>query len=203
VNANKLAFRVDGPGESNALALIDVPEDNSWFFITATFEPGNELRVYLNGTLEASIDASPVVNVVWEPSLQYLGAFNINGVQSARGTNGAVDDFAIYEGLLTPAEVTGLFNRTLSPRDFGLTSGDFSVTGFTVEGTTATLTFNSRAGREYRVFEGSDLEDLPSWTEATEDAVSGSGEAIAIPLEIQPGHPIRFYQVRESPITNP
>ena len=202
VNANKLAFRVDGLGSQAAVALIDVPEDNTWFFITATFSPGNELRVYLNGALQATIDASLVTGVVWEP-VQYLGAFNVNGVEGARGTQGGLDDFAIYSGLLTPAEITGLFERSLSPRDFGLDTGGFSVTGFEVTETTANLTFTSRTAKEYRIFAGNDLSDPASWAEATTGAVLGTGEALRVPLAITPAQPTLFYQVREFSAPNP
>lgn len=201
-NADKMAFRVDGTGTSFALALIDVPEDASWFFVTATFSPGGELLVYLDGNLEATIDAGSVTEVIWDFQ-QYIGAFNVNGLAAARGTNGAVDDFAIYSGILTPAEVSGLVNQTLSPADFGLIQGNFSVTGITVTDTEATVTFTSRTGREYRIFGGDELSDPANWDEATAAPLPGTGESLSVPLSLTPGSPRFFYQVREFPLTKP
>lgn len=201
-NANRLAFRVDGAGTGNAVAFVEVPEDDTWFFISATFSPGNELRVYLNGQLASTIDASPVIAVEWN-ALQYLGAFNLNGLEAARGLDGSLDDFAIYSGLLTPGEIADLYDGTLSPSDFGLAPREFFVSGFETSGDTASLTFTSRANREYRIFGGADLSDPASWAEFTTSALPGTGEPVTAPLSLGNDAQKLFFQVREFQITNP
>lgn len=199
-NANRLAFRVDGAGDGNAVAFVEVPEDDTWFFISATFSPGNELRVYLNGQLATTVDASSVIDVAWNPS-QYLGAFNVNGVAAARGLDGSLDDFAIYSGLLTPGEIADLFDSTLSPSDFGLATGEFLVTGFETSGDTASLTFSTRTNRGYRIFGGADLSAPEGWTEFTTSPLPGTGGPITAPLSLGDDAPELFFQVREFPIT--
>ncbi|BDS08918.1 hypothetical protein NT6N_39580 [Oceaniferula spumae] len=114
-NAGNLAFRVDGSGTSNAVAFVTVPEDNSWFHIAANFDPSGNLAVYLNGTPSASVLASGVADATWDVD-QYLGAFNVNTL-ATRGLNGGLDDVAIFSGLLTESEISGLADRSLTPPD--------------------------------------------------------------------------------------
>lgn len=113
-NANKLAFRVDGLGTGNAVAFSDVPEDGSWFSVIANFDPSGNLDVYIDGTLDGSVPVTGFTSASWSAD-QYLGAFNVNSTAPARGLDGELDDFAIYDGLLTSAEIVGLSSGNLSP----------------------------------------------------------------------------------------
>lgn len=121
-NAGRLAFRVDGAGTSNAVAFADVPEDGSWFSVIATFDPASNLDLYIDGALEASVAATGVTPAAWSTD-QYLGAFNINGIASARGIDGDLDDFAIYDDILSPAQISGLADGSLSPASIPEPSG--------------------------------------------------------------------------------
>ncbi|QDU55080.1 LamG-like jellyroll fold domain-containing protein [Aeoliella mucimassa] len=117
-NENKLAFRVDGVGSGNALALVDLPlEDDQWHFLAATFDPTGNLEVHVDGAgVDASALATGVGTVDWSPD-QYLGAFNVATVAS-RGMNGSLDDMAIYSGVLTSDEIAGLYTSALTPDAF-------------------------------------------------------------------------------------
>lgn len=111
--AGRLAFRVDGAGTSNLVAFSDVPEDGSWFSVIANFDPAGQLEVYINGTLQGTASGA-FTSAPWSAD-QYLGAFNVNGIAAPRGVDGDLDDFAVYEGLLSSAEIAGLSSGTLSP----------------------------------------------------------------------------------------
>lgn len=121
-NAGRLAFRVDGAGSSNSVAFADVPEDGSWFSVIATFDPASNLDLFIDGALEATVPATGVTPATWSTD-QYLGAFNVNGVASARGVDGDLDDFAIYDDILSPAQISGLADGSLSPASIPEPSG--------------------------------------------------------------------------------
>ena len=112
-NENRMAFRVDGEGSSNVVAFVEVPENDTWFFITATFVPGGDLKIYLNGEIKETLPAGLVLDVSWD-SQPYLGAFNVNS-NTNRGLARSLDDFAIYSGVPTDFEASSLFDGTLFP----------------------------------------------------------------------------------------
>ena len=197
-NENKLAFRVDGNGTSNALVFVDVPEDDSWFFITATFAPGVELKVYVDGVLAQTGDATGVTEVPWDFQ-PYLGSFNVN-TQPNRGLFGSLDDFAIYSGILTEAEVANLFDSTLSPLDFDPASAvpTMKIRAFDLDGDDAALTFSTAANREYRIYGGTDLTAPESWLEITTEALQGTGEDLTHLFTLEEKPPKYFFQIREN-----
>lgn len=90
-------------GAENDLDTPPVVPDFGWVHITATYDrPTDTARVYLNGKLSVQSNAGP-----------YLGTannFNVAGAlnEPARAFHGVIDDLAIYNRALTPAEVAAL-----------------------------------------------------------------------------------------------
>jgi|GEM_PF-5615130 len=128
-NANKdmMAFRVDGAGFAVAFADVSAFEgtaespEGTWFFVVANFDPSGALAIHINGEAVpvATASAGGVGTVNWDPD-QYLGAFNVNPAKPTsinRGLLGAIDDMAVYSGLLTTDQIAGLYAGTTAPTD--------------------------------------------------------------------------------------
>gem|GEM_PF-5061716 len=185
-NADRMAFRVDGAnGLSNAaVAFAEVPEDESWFFVAATFNPVGDLGVHINGYgIDASASGLSVGDSTWDFD-QYLGAFNVQPGSVTtinRGLNGSLDDVAIYSGILTQEEIDGLFSETLKPSEIGLTGllpGELEISSVQFDraiGQT-TLVFKSAVGKSYRVLGGVDLANTSSWSEVSITEIIGTGD---------------------------
>ena len=127
-NSGELAFRVDVPGGAFSLAKITADlEDDAWHFVAATYDPVAGLEVHLDGfgvdgAASASAGSVPV------NSISYLGSFNYITTQPAqsKGLGGRIDDLAIYSGVLTEAEITGLNDNVVAGADGGEFSFDVS-----------------------------------------------------------------------------
>jgi hypothetical protein len=112
---NALNFRIDGSGAPFAV-IAYVPtvsvEDNAWHHIALTFQGGlaDGFKLYLDGSevSSASTTSFTAATGVGPNVNSYLGSFNFTGSSEAKGLNGALDDFAIWSGVLTPAEVGAL-----------------------------------------------------------------------------------------------
>jgi hypothetical protein len=93
-------------------------EGPDWHFVAATFDPAVGLEVHLDGY---GVDAPAVSPATPDPVsmdvVSYIGSFNFTGVSDDKGLNGDIDDFAIYQGVLSEAEITGLYDGTLAPTD--------------------------------------------------------------------------------------
>ena len=121
---NKLNFRIDNGANTNNVVFLSASgvtlEDNSWHHIAMTFNPGQSsggLLVYLDGVSVADGNAgnttgfnSGDINALGDAdgSKAYLGAFNLNGTASPKGLNGGLDDFQIWDGVLSASEVAAL-----------------------------------------------------------------------------------------------
>lgn len=119
LGTGQLNFRVDA-GESSSAAIITTStvsvEDGNWHHIALTFTPTagpGGFLAYLDGSLLTNINANggntngftTNINAMDNP---YLGAFNFGGSTANIGLNGALDDFQIWSGVLTPSEVASL-----------------------------------------------------------------------------------------------
>lgn len=208
-NADKMAFRVDGTNGLNSAAVTfaDVPEDESWFFVAATFDPSGDLEVHVNGFgIDASVSAAGTGDVTWDID-QYLGAFNVqpsNAANVNRGLNGSLDDVAIYSGILTPEEIEGLFDGTLKPTDIGSGGtgpGELEVASFDFDPNLgqSTLVFNSVDGNNYSVFGGTDLSSVETWEEISTTEIVGNGDLVTFIHTPETPDETYFYVVRKDP----
>ena len=114
-----LAFRIDHDNGGVSLTFIPLTEGNDWHFLAATYDAVNGLQVHLDGFgLDGNINqvaasGSPVSMA----ADSFIGSFNFAGTRADKGLGGDVDDFAIYSGVLSQAEIEGLFDGTMSPLD--------------------------------------------------------------------------------------
>ena len=110
-----IAFRIDGLGGGGAALYNNGGagfKDDAWHFVVATYDATAGIELHVDGFgVDASTGSFGTVN--WDPD-QYLGAFNVN-TQVDRGLDGALDDVAIYSGILSETEITGLANGSLTP----------------------------------------------------------------------------------------
>lgn len=81
---------------------------NQWYFVTLV-KSNLEYRIYINGVLEHTYTNAAAANY------NYDVQFRLSGIGSDVQTfTGDIDDFGLWNRALTPAEITGLFNATLS-----------------------------------------------------------------------------------------
>jgi len=207
VNANRLAFRVDGT-TGNAVGFVPVSSfegtadtpTGTWFFIAATFDPASTLDIYLNGdpTPAATVSATGLGTVNWEP-LQYIGAFNVR-VAANRGTEGGVDDLAIYEGLLTTDQIAALHAGTLAPTDIPAPLRPFPLAIKPNRTNSGNYDFEweSKDGKVYDLVSATALTTPPdTWPVWNGHANLPSGGTSTVLMDISGGGPARFFAVLE------
>jgi hypothetical protein len=85
------------------------PTDGSWIHLAATFD-GQEIKLYRDGVLENSMDASGLVIAANDLPLAIGG--QDNGVKVY---NGALDEVHLYDRALSDAEVQALFTSQGPP----------------------------------------------------------------------------------------
>lgn len=114
---NSIAFRVDGTTGGGAALYNNGGtgfEDGQWHFVAATYDPSNGIELHVDGFGVDGSNGSTYGTINWDAD-QYLGAFNVNDSETARGLDGSLDDVAIYSGILSESEITGLANGSLTP----------------------------------------------------------------------------------------
>lgn len=173
--SSELAFRVDVEGSD--FALVKLPEDledDAWHFVAATYLPGGDLEVHLDGFGPDGAAVAPPVEAILDP-FPYLGAFNFTGALQPKGLGGRLDDFAIFSGILTENEITALFERTLAPDQLGPLP--FRITSVILDEVAGEITIRwpSKAGASYSVWESSDLAD---WAEIADSIIGRGGEQV-------------------------
>lgn len=82
--------------------------DGNWHHVTATADRGNEMRIYIDGVLINSTPEITVGNIDSTWNLSIGAMYNPPNVWHE--FNGSLDDVRIYNRVLTPDEITGLYN---------------------------------------------------------------------------------------------
>ncbi len=104
---------------------------SDWVHIASTWD-GNNLKIYINGSLENLVSVASNVQGINSENL-YFGTMAANTTWPY-WLNGKLDDIAIYNRALTPSEITQLYNA-------GNVAG--SITGATTVCTGATTTLSN------------------------------------------------------------
>lgn len=88
------------------------PCDGNWHHVAVTFNRGGNLTLYLDGQIEGTpVDISPEKNtnmVIARPFR--IGSYNNASNSPILFTNGLIDDFRVYNRVLTENEVNILYN---------------------------------------------------------------------------------------------
>lgn len=120
LGSGQVNFRVDnGANANNVICLSQVVsiEDNQWHHLAVTFTPGlatGGLLAYLDGVAVVNQNAANgnttgfTSGDIDAQNNPYLGSYNFGGTTENKGLNGAMDDFQIWSGVLTPSEVSNL-----------------------------------------------------------------------------------------------
>jgi hypothetical protein len=109
-----LNFRIDGSGAPNSvIAFTTIPvEDDAWHHLALTFERGlaDGFKLYVDGSFATASSTTTFLEstIVGPNANSYLGTFNFTGASEAKGLNGALDEFGVWSGVLSPAEVSAL-----------------------------------------------------------------------------------------------
>lgn len=98
-NSRLIHCNLNGTSVNTGTQLLS----NSWHFLGCTYD-GTTLKGYLDGVLQGSVAATPVVdsNQVLELGGQSTGSQMVNG---------QIDDVRIYNYVLSPAQVTKVMNE--------------------------------------------------------------------------------------------
>ena len=108
LDANSVTY----PGSTNEVAL------NEWQHVCATFDRDGNSSIYLNGQLEGSLPISGESGDLSNSSELFIGYFAPVGPDCFNGClfyEGSLDDIAIYNRALTPAEITQLYTTAEEP----------------------------------------------------------------------------------------
>ena len=99
-------------GCPNELTIMSNITNNSWYHIVITYQ-SNLVKIYLNGILLGSVAENCSVNTA--NTISYIGSSSSSIWACTRNFKGKIDDFAIYNRLLTDQEVTTLYQSCSNP----------------------------------------------------------------------------------------
>ncbi len=157
----------------------DAYADGEWVHIVCTYDSATDTAsIYVNGELPANGDFNPKIGSIAGDGGYCEGVNNVEAPLFLRGGqesfDGVLDEVAIWDHALTPAEVMAVY--TGGP--LGLNPGQpLAVTsiGFSPEDNMLSLTWNSREGDVYAVKYST---DLINWDSDIEDSVEAdAGES--------------------------
>ncbi|HLO60906.1 MAG TPA: Ig-like domain-containing protein [Bacteroidales bacterium] len=125
-----------GTGSAEAIAVTGTTlvNNNAWHLITATFDRDGLLRVYVDGTQQATGSVTTVTETVTNTESFCIGYRNVSG--SYKAFTGSIDEVGIWNKVLTASEVTQLYN---SGAGSAYPFSSVPVTGISVSPTTASI----------------------------------------------------------------
>ncbi|MDB4404217.1 hypothetical protein N9154_02660 [Akkermansiaceae bacterium] len=173
---------------SEAPVDVDFTEWHHYTFV----KWGGTAEVWIDGV--KLIDSAGAGRLANDFTALYLGSNQGNG-----SVHGMMDDFAMFSRALTPEQIGELAGGA-SAIDLVIPP-TIVVTDVVVnpENGQASMTWNSRPGKEYSIFTSTDLTGDPvtEWTELTDGHPSG-GETTSFTDAVSGGGLVRFYVVIEN-----
>ena len=104
---NKLRFEIKNGGSAQGVETAQLPA-NQWVHVAVTLGNGTA-KLYVNGTLKATSSGVTIKPSDFQPGSNYLG-------KSQFATdplfNGMIDEFRIYNRVLSDAEIGAVYNQT-------------------------------------------------------------------------------------------
>jgi hypothetical protein len=104
----------NGAGTSQTRSLAE-PADTNWHHVAGTFSSTGDLILYVDGVASASLTVT-IGTMKASTDPMYIGVDNRTGTP-ADGIPAYYDQFRMFNRVLTPAEVTTLFEEDFSPTD--------------------------------------------------------------------------------------
>jgi len=117
--ACKLAFNVNGMGNDNILSnfSFDPTNGNDWTHVAVTYDSSAKIgKFYINGALDSTsaLQNSQAINLTAGEIGAYWGD-NASSQSQSRPLNGGIDEFRIYNRVLSDAEIFDLTNGFIQP----------------------------------------------------------------------------------------
>jgi hypothetical protein len=103
--ANRFAAMMDDGDEKSALGTVEITL-GEWVYLTAVYERGEELKTYVNGKFDASIEIS---SNTYEPAGHPFQIGNIPNSQTY--FDGSIDDVMIYQKALSEGQIKAIYNN--------------------------------------------------------------------------------------------
>jgi len=92
-----------------------MPRDDQWHQVTITYDKsGNTVSYYLDGSLHST---SAKNSAYWNSAPYSNMHFGARAVDFSGKLDGALDEFAIWNSILTPSEVASLYSESTTPND--------------------------------------------------------------------------------------
>lgn len=102
---NKFWFVIGKEGDGAVVQSTTVATSGEWFFVTGTYD-GSDLKIYVNGVLEATVTASRNIDTTFPLNIG-------RGNSGQEYYSGLIDEVSIYKRALTDEEIFGQFNQGL------------------------------------------------------------------------------------------
>ena len=160
---DKIGF---GVGNADSTILSTTPiNDGTWHHVIATRSATGQIKVYIDGSLEASANGS-------EPPRNAPSAIRLGGILNGGGFfTGAIDELKIFNYTLSSSQAAALTNETSSPLT-GVDIGNPGSDGFTGYSSSEGATFTLIAG-------GSDPDSPLDQLQLAAETLSGNQSAVA------------------------
>lgn len=167
-------------------------EDGVWTHVVVTVQRDGDLNYYVNGELADTQVVADTFGATNENPL-YIGS----RADFFTGFDGNLDDVAIFDGVLTEAQIAAVMEGDFS--EFGVGGG--SGVGLQIDeivrnpaDKSATLTWKSREGRSYLLQASGNLVD---WLELSDGIPSGGDTTSYTDTLVAPGAPAQYYRISE------
>ena len=109
--ADKAILELDSDGTGGGIKVTSNTSllANTWYHVAATYSPSTEMKMYINGVLDATNTTSIPASIFDSTQNTEIGSQN-----GATGTNffsGKIDDVKIYNYIRTPAQIAWDYNQ--------------------------------------------------------------------------------------------
>lgn len=177
-----------------AQADESIIEDAVWTHIAVTVEQDGEVNYYVNGELADTQPINENFGATNESPL-YIGS----RADFFTGFDGLMDDVAIFDGVLGTEQIAAVMSGDFS--EFGIGGGggiglQIDEITYNPSDKSATLSWNSRPGKNYLLEASSRLTDR-NWVELSDGIESGGDTTSFKDSIIAPVNDTQYYRIRE------
>ncbi len=113
VAGNTIAWKSWGPGAGQIqTAESGIVDLNTWYHIVCTRSTTDGIQLWLNNQLVASVSGSWTAGTA--SVYDMIGGYGDTGY-TRQGLNGSISQFRLFESVLTPAQISQLYNEVYCP----------------------------------------------------------------------------------------